>query len=292
METSSTGLRIDLGGRVALVTGSSRGLGRATAVRLASLGAVPIITYRKQQAEAEAVAVEIRGNGGECFIHPLDMGDTGSIDELFAWLVGPEGPGGLDILVANAAASAFKPLIAVKPHHVEKTFAITITGFLAAVQSAVPLMQARGGGRIVAVSGVDTRAYGPAHGLLAAAKAGMEVLVRYLQIELGGTGVTVVGVNPGAFRSEGPKLLFGPLYDRIMGALDWAHPGGALEGPIDVSEAVVLCCTDAAALLAGQTHDLDAGAIFGLAGKFTELAARTPPGATEVVTSPSDSSKG
>jgi enoyl-[acyl-carrier protein] reductase III len=288
MTATAKGLRTDLKGRIALVTGSSRGLGRETAIRLAGLGAVPIVTYKSQAEAAEAVAKEIESRGGSCHVRQLDMGEASSIDALFDWIEGPEGPGGLDILIANAAASAFKPLLAVKPHHVDKTFAITITGFLTAVQRAVPQMESRGGGRIIAVSGVDTRAYGPAHGLLAAAKAGMEMLVRYLEVELAGTGIRVVGVNPGAFHSEGPKLLFGALYDRIMNALAWAHPRRVIDEPSAVSEAVVLCCTDAAEMLAGQTVDLDGASIFALPGKFTELVARAPEGAVESVTEGDD----
>jgi enoyl-[acyl-carrier protein] reductase III len=288
MTNDSTGLRTDLQGRIALVTGSSRGLGRETAIRLASLGAVPIVTYHRQAEEAESVSKEITAAGGRCHVRQLDMGEPTSIGALFDWIEGPNGPGGVDILIANAAATAFKPLLAIKPHHVDKTFAITITGFLAAVQRAVPQMQERGGGRIVAVSGIDTRTYGPAHGLLAAAKAGMEMLVRYLEIELSGTGVRVIGVNPSTFHSAGPKLLFGPLYDRVMNALAWAHPRKVIDEPGPVAEAIALCCTDATELFAGRTVDLDGGSIFAMTGKFTEFAVRAPEGSIEAVTESDD----
>ena len=283
MKSESMGLRTNLEGRIALVTGSSRGLGRETAICLASAGAVPIVTYNRQAEEAESVSKEITAAGGRCYVRQLDMAEPASIDALFDWIEGPDGPGGIDILIANAAATAFKPLLQIKSHHVDKTFAITITGFLAAVQRAVPQMQERGGGRIIAVSGIDTRTYGPAHGLLAAAKAGMEMLVRYLEIELSGTGVRVIGVNPSAFHSAGPKLLLGPVYERVMNALAWMHPRRVIDEPGPVAEAVALCCTDAAEMFAGQTVDLDGGSIFAATGRFTELVSQAPEGSIEAI---------
>ena len=132
--------RIDLTGRIALVTGSSRGLGAATAQRLAAMGAEVIVTYRKQAEAAADVAAAIAEAGGRAHVQPLDAGDIGSIDALFDWIEA-DGPGGLDILVANAAATSLKPLLEQAPHNVERTFAITVTGFLHAVQRAVPLME-------------------------------------------------------------------------------------------------------------------------------------------------------
>jgi enoyl-[acyl-carrier protein] reductase III len=218
------------------------------------------------------------------------MGSTTSIEALFDWLVGAEGPGALDILVANAAATSFKPLLAVKPHNVEKTFAISVTGFLTAVQRAVPLMQARGRGRIVAISGGDTRQYGPVHGLLAAAKAAMETLVRYLQIELHGTGVTAIGINPYAFRSDSMVMQFGAVYERLIRTLDAVHPRGAIPEADDVAEVVALCCTDAATWLAGDTLVVDGGGAFALGGKFVQFALGLPSEALDAAISKDETS--
>lgn len=267
----------DLRGRVAVVTGSSRGLGAATAVRLASMGATTVVTYRTGEEEAAGVARQIQGSGGSALVRHLDMGDMESVGALFDWIEGPGGPGGIDVLVANAAATSFKRLLDQRPHNVARTFDISVTGFLGAVQRAVPVMSARGGGRVVAVSGVDTRGYGPTHGLLAAAKAAMEMLVRYLQIELAGTGVTVIGVNPDSFRSQGPALMFGEVYDRLMRLLSAVHPMGAIPEPEEMADVVALCCTDAAARMAGHTLDADGGFMFATPGKLVELAMTLPP---------------
>jgi NAD(P)-dependent dehydrogenase (short-subunit alcohol dehydrogenase family) len=276
-------LATDLTGRVALVTGSSRGLGAATAQQLAQLGAELIITYRTGADDAADVARVVSDSGVRGHVHRLDMGDADSIAELFEWIA-TDGPGRLDILVANAATTSFKPLVDQKRHNVERTFAISVTGFLDAVQRSIPLMRTTGQGRIVAVSGADTRGYGPVHGLMAAAKAAMEMLVRYLQIELVGTGVTAIGVNPDAFRSAGPELMFGDFYERLMQFLGAIHPLGRVAEAEDMGALVAFACTDAALWLTGTTIDADAGAMFAKAGRAVETAAMMPPETLSSVT--------
>jgi NAD(P)-dependent dehydrogenase (short-subunit alcohol dehydrogenase family) len=102
-----------------------------------------------------------------------------------------------------------KPLLELKMHQIDKTFAISIRHFLLVAQLAFPLLRPRGG-RIVAISGADTVGYIPGHGLLAAAKAGMETLVKYLACELGPEGVTAVGVLPGYVDTDSIRLIFRP----------------------------------------------------------------------------------
>jgi enoyl-[acyl-carrier protein] reductase III len=268
--------RVDLSGRTALVTGSSRGLGAATARCLAAMGAEVVVTWRKQEAEAEAVAASIVDAGGTAFVHALAAGEAESVDALFDWIASDDGPGGLDILVANAAATSLKPLMEQAPHNIERTFAISVTGFLHAVQRAVPLMEARGGGRIVAVSGIDTVSWAPAHGLLAAAKAAMEALVRYLNIELGERNITTVGVNPDAFFGDSLKLMLGDYYDVMTGLLRRIHPLRQADSPEDIAEVVALLCTDAARWMSGNTVMADGAASFSGRGTVIGLAAQLP----------------
>ena len=266
---------VDLTGRIALVTGSSRGLGAATARRLAAMGAEVVITYRKQAEAAAEVAAAIAADGGRAHVQPLDAGEVGSIDALFDWIEA-DGPGGLDILVANAAATSLKPLLEQAPHNVERTFAITVTGFLHAVQRSVPLMEARGGGRIVAVSGIDTVSWAPAHGLLAAAKASMEMLVTYLTIELGMHNITAVGVNPDAFFGDSLKLMLGDHYDVMLGIHERSHPLRTAATPEDIAEVVALLCTDAARWLSGHTVMADGAASFAARGNLIGTTAKLP----------------
>lgn len=259
-----------LAGRTALVTGGSRGLGAATASTLAACGADVVITFRKEEERARAVADAARATGVRAWTRHLEMGDEGSIDGLFDW-VGEE-LGTLDVLVANAAATKFVPLIEAERRHVERTFAISVTGFLHLVQRSVPLFG--GSGRVVAVSGADTRTWIPAHGLLAAAKAGMETMVRYLAAELGPRGITVVGVNPGWMSGESIQKMLGPFYDEAIRTEEATHPMRRAASPEDMAEVVALMCGDAATWLTGSTVDADGAGVFAFCGRFTEVAAR------------------
>lgn len=272
----STPPRVELTGRRALVTGSSRGLGRATALRLAAAGCDVVVTWRKRADDAEAVADEIRSLGRTAWVHQLDMGDTASIDALFDTLSDEFGDGGLDILVANAAATSFRPLLQAEARHLERTFAITVTGFLHAVQRAVPLMQAAGGGRIVAVSGADTQVWIPAHGILGAAKAAMETMVQYLNTELGELGITIVGVNPGWIDGESLQMMLGPYYERAVKLERRTHPLRDTASPADIAESIALLCTDAARWFSGNTVLADGGGGFAFCGRYSMTAAVLP----------------
>src|SRR5262245_22291316 len=177
----------DLEGKLAFITDGSRGIGRAAALELGGRGATVAIGYRRDESAAVEVAREIEQRGGKGVPVQLDVGDPDDRERAFDQIASRLG--GLDVFVANAAATAFKPLLDTRPHHVEKTFAITVHGFLFGVQRAVALMAGRGGGAIVAVSGYDCVRTVPRHGVLGAAKAAMEMLARQFAFELGPRGI-------------------------------------------------------------------------------------------------------
>ncbi len=263
----------DLSGTTALVTGASRGLGRATALGLARAGADVVVTYRKQAEAAEAVADAVRAEGRRAFVHALDMGSVESIDALFDAVTAE--PGGLDLLVLNAAATSFRPLLEAEPRHLERTYAISTFGFLRAVQRAVPLMEARGGGTILGVSGADTRTYIPAHGILAGAKAAMEAMIRYLACEIGHRGVTVLGVNPGTIMSDSMRTMLGEeIYETAFKYESRSHPLRAAAGPEEVAAAIVLLCSPGARWMNGSVVDIDGGGVFAFCGRWMNEGTR------------------
>ncbi|QXC63286.1 SDR family oxidoreductase [Aquihabitans sp. G128] len=259
-------------GRTALVTGSSRGLGAATAKLLARQGADVVVTYRKREDAALEVAAAIEAEGRRAWVQRCDVGELDDIEALMDLVADPDrGPGRLDVLVANAAATSFRPLLEAEPRHLDKTFAISVTGFLRLVQRAVPLLEASGHGRVVAVSGVDTVTWIPAHGILAAAKAAMESMVAYLGVELAERGVTVVGVNPGWIDGDSLKLMLGPFYDHLSELEARTHPMRQTMSPDDVAESVALLCGDAAKLMNGGIVRADGGGVFSFCGRYINL---------------------
>ncbi len=270
MATASPHTDRPLENRIALITGGSRGIGAATAVRLAGMGARVIVTYRQAEAEAGAVVDQCSSLTPGARAVQMDLREEESVRAAFGSLEVDR----LDLLVANAAATALRPLLALKLHQIDKTFAISVRHFLLMVQLAYPLLEVAGG-RIIAVSGADTVGYIPSHGLLAAAKAAMETLVYYLACELGPAGVTTVGILPGFVDTDSIRMMTGPLYERIKEGETESHPLREAASPEQVAEAIALLCLDGAQWLNGQVVRCDGGGLFAMTGRYYDALART-----------------
>lgn len=256
--------------KVALITGGSRGLGAATAKHLAKWGARVLITYRQQEdAAREVVAACSKTTPGARAIQ-MDLTDEASVRAAFEEVVVEER---LDFLVANAAATALKPLLALKMHQIDKTFAISVRHFILMVQLAFPLLE-KTGGRIIAVSGADTVGYIPTHGLLAAAKSSLETLVRYLAAELGPSGVTAMGVLPGYIDTDSIRMMTGPIYETLKQTEIETHPLREAASPEAAAEAMALLCLPEARWLNGQIVQNDGGGLYAMQGRFFQVAAR------------------
>ncbi len=247
----------DLKGRIAFITGASRGIGRAAALKLGARGGTVAIGYRRERAAADEVAREIVALGGEGVPVQLDAGDPEARDRAFDEIA--ERFDGLDIFISNAAATAFKPLAQIKPHHVEKTFAITVHGFLFGVQRAAALMEKRGGGRIVAISGYDCVRTLPRHGVLGAAKAAMEMLARQFAFELGPRGIRVNCVNFVYADTDSTRFYAGEGHDAMQRDVRELTPLRSLATADDVADAISYLCSDGARFVSGQTLMVDGG---------------------------------
>lgn len=249
-----------LADRVAVITGGARGIGRGIALRLAREGAHCAITYRRQADTAAATVAEIERLGVKGLALPLELAEPSQVPPVFQRIAGAFGR--VDILVANAAATSFRPLADQKEHNVRRTFAISVDSFIAAVQGALPLMRGRPG-RIVAISGIDSFHAMPGHGLLGGAKAAVESLVRAFAGELGPAGITVNGVNPGMVATDSSRLYvesgLGRDYEAAMAEVAAATPVRRIGTIDDVADCVAWIVSDGAGFLTGQTILLDGG---------------------------------
>lgn len=242
--------------KIAFVSGGIKGTGKEIVKQFIERGVHVVTNFRKDQATADSFKKEMSTASVQVDTIQADMGDQVQLNALFDFI--QQKYGHLDYLIANAAATAFKPLLDIKPHHIEKTFAITVTGFVIACQRAAGLMKGRRGG-IVAISGYDTHTYLPRHGVLGAAKSAMETLVKYFAVELAPLGINVNAVNPGFLATQSTQIYMGPAYEQIKAANEAITPRGGVTNGKEIANIVMFLCSDQAHWICGQTIRADGG---------------------------------
>ncbi len=247
--------------RVALVTGASRGLGREVALHLARSGHDVVVNYRRHADLAAEVVAEVEAEGVRALAVPADVADPDAVRALTT--TAAERLGRIDVLVANAAATAFKPLVDLSADNVRRTFDLVVGGFVQLVQGSVPHM--RRGGRVVAVSGIDSVRYMPDHGLLGAAKAAMESLVRSFAVELGPAGITVNAISPGGFETESSRIWGGSKFDVMKERFSAQSAVKDYGTCADMAHAIDYLVSPGARFLTGQPVVVDGGLTVNLA---------------------------
>lgn len=230
-------------------------MGQRLALRLGREGANVVVNYRRDADAADKTAAQIEQSGGTALAVQADVSDTEAVEALVA--TAADRFGKIDVIVANAAASAFKPLTEIHSHHIGKTMGITVQGFLDLARAAVEHMPP--GGRIVAVSGWDSFRVLPGHGLLGAAKAAMETIVKYFAIELGARGITSVGICPGAIDTDSFRFYAGEAWEEYERQWLDMTPSGAYPTPEEVAEIMAFLCSPRSAPINGQTIVVDGG---------------------------------
>ncbi len=253
-------------GKTALITGSSRGVGRAIACRLASQGANILLHYRRNKEEAEKVEDEISVLGAGVKKYAADLSDLEEVKQFLTHV--KEENSSIDIFVANAAATAFKPLLQIREHHIEKTMNITISNFILAIAQLKPLMPP--GSKVITISGIDTQKYCANHGLLAAAKSALETLTRYYAVELKSDPIYFHGLNPGIVETDSMRFYLKEKFETAKNEIVSEISQGKLTPPEDIAEMVSFLCTPAANWMNGQTLLADGGLSFKMPG-FSNL---------------------
>ncbi|MFT4042228.1 MAG: SDR family oxidoreductase [Gordonia sp. (in: high G+C Gram-positive bacteria)] len=250
MTTTSSGDQ-----RVALVTGGSRGLGREISLHLARSGYDVVVNCRRNLDHAEEVARGVRALGRRAIVAQADVEDARAVEAMFA-KVGSEF-GRLDALVANAAATSFKPMLELSDANVARTLNLVVGGFIRLVRGADPFI--RPGGRIVGISGIDSIRYMPGHGLLGAAKAAMESLVRSYAVELGPRSITVNAVCPGGFETDSSRIWGGSEFAFLRNQFVAQSAVKDFGTVSDMAHTVDFLLTPGARFLTGQTIVVDGG---------------------------------
>ncbi len=244
--------------KVALVTGSGRGIGQAIALHLAERGADLIINFFRNRGPAEATARAIQSLGRRVLVVKANVGDMGDLNRLFD--EAQEKMGGLDILVHSAASGFNRPSMSQKPKGWDWTMNINARALLFAAQRAAPLMESRGGGHIVSLTSPGSTRVLPDYVAVGASKAALESITRYLGVELISKNIHVNAVSPGVVATDA-LLHFASSGDReaILKRFIDEVPAGRLVAPEDVAGVVAFLCTPAASMIVGQTIQVDGG---------------------------------
>lgn len=270
-----------LEGKVALVTGSSQGIGQAIAIRLAEEGARVAINYRSNPAGAEETLSKVQAAGGDCLLvegyYDRDRGysvgaDLGMTDDVRRLIVeGIKHFGRLDILVNNAGIEKHAPFWEVSEADYEAVMNVNLKGVFFATQAMVKhLIETQRTGKIINVSSVHEELPFPNFTAYCVSKGGLKMLARNLAVELGHLGITINNVAPGAIETPiNTKLLNDP---QKLGALLQNIPLNRLGQPRDVASLVAFLASSDADYITGSTFFVDGGLLWNYPDGVTTMA--------------------
>lgn len=248
----------DFQGKIVLVTGSGRGIGRAIALHFSRRGADVVINFFRNREPAEAARREIESAGRRVMLIKADVGDLEDLNRLFDTI--RDKWGGLDILVHSAASGYNRPAMQQKPRGWEWTMNINGRALLFAAQRAAPMMELRGGGHIVSLTSMGSTRVLPDYIAVGASKAALESLTRYLGVELASKNIVVNAVSPGVVETDALRHFASSggqeeIVDRFVRDV----PAKRLITPDEIAGVVAFLCTPAARMIVGQTIHVDGG---------------------------------
>jgi 3-oxoacyl-[acyl-carrier protein] reductase len=238
-----------LTGKVAVVTGASKGIGAAIAKHLAAEGAAVVVNYASSKAGADKVVAEITSAGGKAVAVPADVAKRADIERLFAET--KKAYGRLDILVNNAGIYEFAPLEQITEEHFHKQFNLNVLGLLLTTQEALKYFNATGGS-VVNVSSLVSTLAPPNGSVYSATKGAVDVITGSLAKELGARKIRVNAVRPGLVETEGTVtsgFTSGAFHDQYVANA----PLGRIGRPQDIATAVTFLASDDASWVTGET---------------------------------------
>ncbi|WP_375102571.1 SDR family oxidoreductase [Paenibacillus sp. RS8] len=243
-----------LAGRVALVTGASRGMGREIAENLALHGAKVVVNYANSPGKAEEVVNEIKQKGGEAIAVQADISQVRELEHLFQTTL--EAYGQIDILVNNAGVMITKPIASMTEEDFDKQFAINVKGTFFACQQAAKHMSENG--RIINFSTSVTGQMFPTYSVYAGTKGAVEQFTRQLAKEFGRKGITINAVSPGPVNTE--LFTVGKTAEEIANVGNM-NSFGRLGEPEDISSVVLFLSSKESQWITGQTIRVNGGFI-------------------------------
>jgi 3-oxoacyl-[acyl-carrier protein] reductase len=243
----------DLSGRIAVVTGGSRGIGRGIVELLAQRGADVAIAYRSREADAKDTGCAVRRAGRRAFVGSCDVSDRQQVEHFFAEVARDLGV--VDILVNNAGVTADAHVIMLDPDRWDQVLATNLDGAYNCIRAAVRGMLQNRRGRIINITSPSATMPLPGQANYAASKAGLEGLTRALSRDLARRGVLVNAVSPGLIDTEMLASMSDATREASLGAVAVGRLGSVRE----VAEVVAFLASDAASYLSGQVIAVDGG---------------------------------
>jgi 3-oxoacyl-[acyl-carrier protein] reductase len=244
-----------LAGKVAVVTGASKGIGAAIARHLADEGAAVVVNYSSSKEGAERVVAAIVGNGGKAVAVQADVAKQADIRRLFA--EAKKAFGRLDVLVNNAGIYEFAPLEAITAEHFHKLFDLNVLGLILATQEAAKHF-GPDGGSVVNVSSIVSTLAAPNASVYSATKAAVDAVTRSLAKELGPRRIRVNSINPGMVETEGWRAA-GLAESEMRRQTEANTPLGRIGRPDDIAPAAVFLASPDSGWITGETMYLAGG---------------------------------
>jgi 3-oxoacyl-[acyl-carrier protein] reductase len=244
-----------LAGKVAIVTGASKGIGAEIAKQLAAAGATVVVNYSSSKDGADRVVNEIKSNDGKAVAVQANLSKKADIDRLFA--EAKKAFGRLDILVNNAGVYEFAPIEEITEEHFHKQYDLNVLGLLLASQQAVKNFGSAGGS-IINISSVASTSAPPHTAAYSGTKAAVNAITRSLAQELGSRNIRVNAVNPGMIETEGVRAA-GITESDFRKQVELQTPLGRIGQPRDVAPAVVFLASDDASWITGETFYVAGG---------------------------------